>query len=98
MSIKIVKDNIVLTNPEGKSISIPMKSAEECEKASFVVCAPLEWHDEPPFKASVTGTCSVCGKGIWYSTLTTPKTPPKICAYCAVNKLETAAAEITKTE
>ena len=83
MSIELHhKDKIVLVDQEGHKVDIAIKSEAECEECDWCVCSPVEWYLEPPLLRSVKGTCTQCGKGVWFSSLTAPKKPKKLCIPC----------------
>lgn len=82
-------------------IPVEVKSMEECEKVEFVVCALVsEWNkDFPTYKYSIEKCCG-CGKEVYFTPSSSPKTPKKICVHCALHhsKVEKTKGEQSVTE
>ena len=73
---------------------IEVVSPEEAEKASFVVCV-FAGQESKKFKAdNVYTDCAECGSPITHRPHA-PKTPPKICIRCAIEKIREEVAENT---
>jgi hypothetical protein len=63
-------------------IRVEIADAEQCERATFVVCGPVS-----NFQDDVHTLCALCGAGIVHRPYA-PKTPPKICLTCAIRRGE----------
>lgn len=65
--------------------NIKVVTEEEAEAADMLVCCRTP--DDGTFSDNLTSTCSMCGHNIYFRPHV-PKTPPKICMQCMLERLE----------
>lgn len=68
-------------------IDFPFKigTAEECEGAAIAVCMRIGEGDAFRFDDNQFGRCADCGHAIYFRPYI-PKTPPKVCVHCALDR------------
>jgi len=72
--------------PDGGTLPIEIVSEEEAEKAEAVVCNTTDIPSMLPQSRLAYGNCAWCGKAIYWSRITAPKKPPKVCIHCMIAK------------